>query len=81
MIKKFNRWLESLIPWKRHVISFILNWLFIAIAFYVMENFILHNYRSWTERLIMVTFMTIFLWVPKLAYQYELEKERKSSGQ
>jgi hypothetical protein len=58
MLKKYNNWYISLTPFKRLVVSFILNGIYWLLAWLIAEQFFFDNKRSWKYHVFHATWMS-----------------------
>lgn len=64
MIKKYNKWYNSLTPLKKLIISFILNWFYWLIAWLIAEQFVFDEKRSLKYHVFHATWMAFFMTIP-----------------
>lgn len=64
MLKKYTDWHNSLTPFKRIGVSFILNWFFWLAAWLIAEKIFFEEKISWKDHFIHATWMSFFMTMP-----------------
>ena len=83
MIRKYNEWYKRLTPFKKLMISFILNWMYWLLAWLVAEQFVFDEKHSWKYRVFHATWMALFMLIPfnwnELKQIFKPNNERNAS--
>ena len=64
MIKKYKDWYYSLTPFKRLVVSFIVNWFYWLIVWLIADQFFFEEKHTLKNHLFHATWMSFFMTVP-----------------